>query len=130
MEEQKEKVDLIDPEHLHTDYRRWAGKPGEQFFKFLKGKGRVMLHEQIIVSTADGRDNLTVGFEVTIAKFQNKDKYIGSNIIPRRYYRPSDGDWGQYGWTSKTYEGALKRYNDLLIRQDKGELEVNVDTTQ
>ena len=58
-------------------------------------------------------------FEVILIQSHN-GREIAGRIVPPREYPPSDAQWGSKGWTFRTEEAAVAKFERLVAHELEG----------
>jgi hypothetical protein len=84
-------------------------KQGFKYTQVKRTRHLAIYHQQLINGRAEY-------WEVWVIKIREA-RTIGDTFLPRTESAPGPEDWGVFGWTFYTFQGADFRFNELLQHQ-------------
>jgi hypothetical protein len=95
------------PDNQNAPYARLFGEIRQSGFTLtqLKRVGNVAIYQQT-------KKKQTTAFEVVIIRRREASTAFGKDFPATEYY-PHNEDWGTYGFTYRTIEGAERKFAEL-----------------
>ena len=95
---------------IATDFNKWNFN-----FRQIDRKGSYAIYEKILKECAcpEGEKNATIGYEVIKIINQKETEFRGIKYKAKEAY-PSSEQWGSYGWTFMSIDGASKKLKELI----------------
>ena len=84
-------------------------KNGFAYTQLLRGRKSAIYRQEVTPEVSY--------FEVFLIRSKPERSILGK-IIPAKEVFPADEDFGSTAWSCRTYENALKRFNDLETGHD------------